>query len=510
MPPVESQPARRLVGNIRERPRRKTVFSDVGEGSELRPSTLWERIRRDSRSGSWGLFVSFLLHMVLLIAFALWIIQVQRHDDGDPLLIGWVQAPKAGGAASAPKRQPVRVPIDFGPGVIIDGPKKEPKTGPDDGDGKIQGPAVKPVDVTQALKNRPSKTGTEPVAGGSDDAKQAIRRSLDWLKRMQLSDGRWELHQGFPDAGSPTIKTDTGATGLALLALLGDGNTHRQGDFAEAVDRGLKWLREVQDPKTGDLHDMRYEEGRQPAVYSHAMATIALCESLALTGDDILREPAQKAVNYLLGSQHPELGGWKYRPIVREANGDLSVTGWALMALHTARMAGIDVPPADFERASAFLDTVQEENGARYKYEPAHPKTRVTAALTAEGLLCRQWLGWPRQHPAQVDGVEFILSGDFQPQWTGGKRNVYAWYYTAQTLHNRGGDEWRNWYLPTRDLLVKHQVKAGNAKVRGTWHPTNPPGLGEEYAEKAGRLYITVMCVLILETPYRHAPIYSE
>jgi hypothetical protein len=346
--------------------------------------------------------------------------------------------------------------------------------------------------------------------GVSDEGPQAIRRGLDWLKRTQLSDGRWELHQGYPDAGTSTIKTDTGATGLALLAFLGDGHTHRQGEFLDTVEKGLKWLRGVQDPKTGDLHDLRYEEGRQPAVYSHALATIALCEALALTADDELREPAQRAVNYLLSSQHPVNGGWKYRPIFRESNGDLSVTGWALMALHTARMAGIDVPQEDFEKASNFLDTVQERNGSRYKYEPLHPRERVTAALTAEGLLCRQWLGWPKDHPAQVEGIEFILSEAFQPQWTKGRRNVYAWYYTAQTLHNRGGDEWRKWYLRTRDILVQNQVKTGNAKVRGSWHPTQPTGMGEEYADKAGRLYITAMCLLLLETPTRHAPIYSD
>ena len=509
MSPVESQSVRRSGEEIRDRPRRKNLFPVLQDDSLWRPSTWWQRLRRDRRTGGWGLLVSAAVHGAILVAFALWLIEVHRYDDGDPLLVSWLRPAPAGGTTASPKRQPVRVAINLGPGVIIEGPKSEPKTGESDATGAARGPAVKPVDVSQTLKRRLPNTGKEPVVGGSDDAQQAIRRGLDWLKRVQLGDGRWELHQGYPDAGSPTIKTDTGATGLALLALLGDGHTPRQGEFADVVERGLNWLKEIQDPETGDLHDMRYEEGRQPAVYSHALATIAMCEALALTGDDDLREPAERAVQYLLASQHPDDGGWKYRPIFRESNGDLSVTGWALMALHTARMAGIDVPQADFEKASAFLDSVQEDGGARYKYEPLHPKERVTPALTAEGLLCRQWLGWPKDQPAQIEGVRYILSEPFLPEWSGGRRNVYAWYYTAQTLHNRGGDEWRNWYLPTRDLIVKHQAKSGSAKIRGTWHPTKPPGMGEEYGEKAGRLYVTAMCLLILETPTRHAPIYS-
>jgi hypothetical protein len=280
------------------------------------------------------------------------------------------------------------------------------------------------------------------------------------------------------------------------------------------VRKGLDWLVDTQDRSTGDLHDQRQEEGRQPAFYAHAMGTIVLCETLALTDDDRYRRAAQMAVDYLLSAQHPDFGGWKYRPISLRMVGDLSVTGWALMALHTARMAGLEVPPGDFERAAAFLDSVQVQDGARYKYEPLDPATRATAALTAEGLLCRQWLGWPKDHPPLKDGVLWLLDDEHRPEWSAGRRNVYGWYYTAQLLHNMGGDTWQSWYPPVRDLIVKHQVSGGSSKspndVRGSWHPTLPPGLGEEYGDKAGRLYVTALCLLILETPYRHRPIYEQ
>ncbi|MDZ4686961.1 MAG: hypothetical protein SH850_17945 [Planctomycetaceae bacterium] len=207
-------------------------------------------------------------------------------------------------------------------------------------------------------------------------------------------------------------------------------------------------------------------------------------------------------------------GGWKYRPISKMMVGDLSVTGWALMALHTARMAGLNVPPQEFERASAFLDSVAERGGARYKYEPHDPADRITVALTAEGLLCRQWLGWDRHHPPLTDGVTLLTADEHRPQWSPGRRNVYAWYYTAQVLHNLGGEPWEEWYAPTRDLVVKSQITSGSAKsptdIRGSWHPNQPPGAGEEYADKAGRLYVTALCLLILETPYRHRPVYGE
>lgn len=507
MPPVESQRVRSPVGIDRPRKKRQFDFPALGDGKRWSPVTWFERLRRDIRSGGWGLVISCLFHAALAVAFALWIFQLPRRDNGDPLIMSWLRPGPAGGAPAA--RQPVRIPIDLGPGAVID-PSKPTDSPPSDdsGAGQMSGPEVKPVDVTQSLKpRRSSEPGT--AVGGSDDAQQTIRRGLDWLKRMQLSDGRWEIHQGYPDAGSSTIKCDTGATGLAMLCFLGDGHTHQaRSEFAETMSRGLKWLKAMQDPDTGDLHDMRYEEGRESAIFSHALATMVLCESLALTGDESLRDAAQRAVNYLIFAQHPQDGGWKYRPILKEANGDMAVTGWALLALHTARMAGIEVALEDLQRTSGFLDSVQEKYGARYKFEPLNTAQYVTPPLTAEGILCRQCLGWPRDYPPQIDAVGYLLSSDFRPQWTAGKRNVYSWFFIAQVLHNRGGDEWRNWYLPTRDLIVKHQEK--NGKLRGSWHPTRPEGAREEYGEKAGRLYITAMCLLTLETPQRHAPIYAD
>jgi len=505
MAPVEPQSVRRAGA----KPRRRSVdWPVIVDPAPYVPANWFQRLRQDRRSGGWGLLCSVLVHAVVAVACGVWIVTLPIRDDGDPYLISWLRPGAIGGeGAAGPKRQPMRLPVDLGPGAEIEGPKSEPKS-MGDAPGLTTAPAVQPVEVGRALTPRRETTGTATKIAGSDDAKQAIRRGLDWLKRVQLSDGRWELHQGYPDPGFSTIKTDTGATGLALLAFLGDGHTHQQGEFADVIKRGLQWLKGIQDPATGDLHDMRYEQGREAAVFSHSLATIALCESLALTADETLREPARRAVNYLLMAQHPDQGGWKYRPIFLESNGDMAVTGWALMALHTARIAGIDVAIEDLQRSSGFLNSVQELNGARYKFEPLYPANYVTPALTAEGLLCRQWLGWPKDYPPQLDAVEYLLSETFRPQWSAGKRNIYGWYFTAQVLHNRGGDEWRIWYLPTRDLIVKHQMKTG--KLRGTWHPSQPEGVREEFAEKGGRLYMTAMCLLILETPQRFAPIYAE
>jgi hypothetical protein len=122
--------------------------------------------------------------------------------------------------------------------------------------------------------------------------------------------------------------------------------------------------------------------------------------------------------------------------------------------------------------------------------------------------LARQWLGWPRNLGPHKAGQAFLLSDEARPQWDNGHRNVYAWYYQAQVLHNLGGDQWRAWFADAQELLIKRQATAG--KDAGSWHPTRPAGNNHEFATQAGRLYVTVMCVLVLETPFRHAPLYED
>jgi hypothetical protein len=486
-------------------------FEPLKERLQIRP---WiEHLRRDMSTGGLGLVVSLVFHGILMIVLALILFTVRQAGDGDPLIASWL-TPGEKAANQGRKIQAIAIPINIGPSPVTLPVSKTPS---DSGDpDKSVKAGVAPVDVSQALQTRNPRTRSANLErlGGSPDAERAIKQGLLWLSRQQKSDGHWELHQGYPNPGFSAIRTDTGATALALLAFLGHGNTHQNGEFSEVVSKGLKWLLATQDPQTGDLHDLRQEEGRQGAFYAHAMATIVLCEALALTQDQEIHPAAERAVKYLLSAQHPDNGGWKYRPISKLMVGDLSVTGWALMALHTARMAGIDVPHDDFVRASSFLDSVQVRGLPRYKYEPTSPDSKGSPAMTAEALLCRQWLGWPKNFPEMVQGVKYVTGEEQSPSWSGGHRNVYAWYYTSQMLHNIGGDEWKKWNSAVRDAIVRNQMTGGSVKppmdVRGSWNPTSPPGDPFEESERGGRLYMTALCILILETPYRHQPIYAS
>lgn len=504
-------------------------------GLEVDPQeSLWrtltwqEQLRRVWFSLGTGIGLSIALHAVILIALGLWVYQLPRENVVDTYIADWFDASHMPVSNSKGRRKPVGLPVNINavPAVGGEGTAKTPPK--EIAPVATAGPGMKLANVGQgSLGNRGLGTGGPGSGtggggggkgleglGGTNDSQRAVKAGLAWLARQQTKEGKWELHRGYPDAAPSYMRTDTGATALSLLCFLGAGYTAEQGEYAANIKKGLQWIISQQDPDTGDLHDQRQEEGRAPAFYAHSMATMALCESIVLTGDESLREPAEKAVQYLLFAQHPDFGGWKYRPISKTMVGDMSVTGWALMALHSARMAGIEVSLTDFQRASAFIDSVQEHGGSRYKYEPTDPPETFSTALTAEGLLCRQWFGWPKDYPAMQDGVRYLLAPENVPEWTEGKRNLYGWYYTAQMLHNLGGEPWETWFPPVRDLIVKHQMTGGSTRgdqdVRGSWSPMLPEGTPREYAYRGGRLYITAFAILILETPYRNKPLYEE
>ena len=123
--------------------------------------------------------------------------------------------------------------------------------------------------------------------------------------------------------------------------------------------------------------------------------------------------------------------------------------------------------------------------------------------MTAEALLSRQLLGWPRDFPPLIKGVGQI-SAHLQES---GDRNIYYWYYATQLLHNMKGDKWERWNLKIREGLISMQVKDGTC-AQGSWDPFQPqPDL---WGRTAGRLYLTSLSILTLEVYYRYLPLYRS
>ncbi|MCS7306379.1 MAG: hypothetical protein NZ602_14885 [Thermoguttaceae bacterium] len=309
----------------------------------------------------------------------------------------------------------------------------------------------------------------------------------------------------------PGVKqSDSAATGLALLAFLGAGYTHQEGPYRAEVQRGLTWLLANQKPD-GDLWG--YTQGSATTwLYSHAIAAIALCEAYGMTKEERLRGPAERAIQFIVASQHPTRGGWRYQP--RE-DSDTSVSGWMLMALKSAQMAGLQVPQPSLDLVSRWLDLAKAPggDGSRYVYNPFSQETASefwfhrtpTASMTAEALLMRMYLGWNREHPLLQRGADFLQANPPEPGSVDRPtRDAYYWYYASQVMFQMAGKYWENWNGKLRPYLESSQIQEG--PLAGSWDPVRP--VPDRFAHEGGRLYVTALHLLILEVYYRHLPLF--
>src|SRR5262245_15059464 len=230
--------------------------------------------------------------------------------------------------------------------------------------------------------------------GGTAASEEAVANGLRWLALHQGPGGGWSLDNFHLHArtklddnrftperlAGPGMKNDTAGTAFGLLPFLASGYTHRstrkdQAVYKKTVQAGLNFL----------LTQQQRDGGFSGGMYAHALATIAICEAYALTGDPALRTRAQRAIDYIVNAQDPAGGGWRYQP---RQSGDTSVTGVHLAALQAGKLAGLTVPANTWNRAAKFLDSVKAPDGGYGYTTPGS-----TPATTAIGMLGRVQMG---------------------------------------------------------------------------------------------------------------------
>jgi len=362
--------------------------------------------------------------------------------------------------------------------------------------------------------------------GGNERSEAAVAKGLRWLALHQAEDGHWGLHDfnkygrdkplpngnRLPNGSNVdpqcSRKNDIAGTAFGLLPFLGAGITQEppkkatKEDYTKGVKLALAYL-------TGKQGKDGYYGGD---MYAHCIATIAMCEAHGMTSAPDLKVSAQKAVDYILNAQH-EAGGWRYGP---KSPGDTSVTGWALMALKSAQMAGLKLPSENLKAVESYLNSCQKEKG-QYGYMPG---SGPTPTMTAAAMLCRLYLGTGPSNTALQQGADFLLqpgdAGNPAPYYPGKTKNMYYEYYATQVMHHMGGDYWDRWNLGPdkkgpggiRDsLIAKQEFDVKDEKRRyyeGSWAKDG------DFQNDGGRVMATSLSLLCLEVYYRHLPLYRR
>ncbi len=332
--------------------------------------------------------------------------------------------------------------------------------------------------------------------GGTRGSESAVRSSLRWLARHQELDGRWDCRKygGTRDAA----QGDPAVTGMALLAFLGAGYTENHGRFKDNVKRGVEWL----------IHNQKENGQWGQRNYEHGICLMAIAESVGMGGSSATRESALRGIDYCLSQQNPS-GCWNYtRSATRD---DLSVTGWNIMGLKSALVAGLKPQRirSAFRKCGAFFDkqkettgdTASDTNGMAW-YTPQRNRGgngQKGDACVAIAMLCRQFMGWKKNNmwlQAAADNQTAKI-----PNW--GNRNVYRIYYASLTLFQMGDPHFKKWNQPVRDMIIENQ-RAGDPSIDGSWD------YDSKYCTHGGRVMSTALLCLCLEVYYRYKEIYRS
>ncbi len=367
--------------------------------------------------------------------------------------------------------------------------------------------------------------------GAGTPFNKAVDDALDWLKNHQNADGFWSC-AGFASQcgkqgndtrcdGPGSEQFDTGVTALALLAFLGHGDTHKSGTYRTTVRNGLKYLVDVQqaDGNFGDEAVFQY-------TYDHIIATLAMVEAYALTRDNLFRKPAAKGLEYMYTIRNKD-GAWRYSkhsPEMITRPNDMSVTGWAIMVMTSAKDCGLPLDKLALEDAFLFLEDMTDpvtgvtgyfDRGTQPPRLPGLEATwpnELTESMTAVGVLCRIFGDPELKRPGNVDlvnrGIDILTR--LPPLWANdapGRRDFYYWYYGTYALYQcntpalpKGKQAWKSWEDTLLPNIAEHQHRDGERK--GSWDPQHDPWGGE-----GGRVYSTAILCLTMEVYYRYATV---
>lgn len=335
--------------------------------------------------------------------------------------------------------------------------------------------------------------------GGNARSEAAVDRALDWLAAHQAANGSWSFaHSGsrskdkYPNPGTLDDARNA-ATAMALLPFLAAGHGPKQGQHRAGVNKGLALLksRMALAAKTSGVPSL-YEPqaGQMP---SHALATIALCEAYALSGDARTRGAAEAALTVIFLSQNSD-GGWSSRPSPPEPAAGLSgmyPTGWNVAALKTAQWAGLKVPHKTLHEAGRYIDNLRSGSG----YQRSEKSANTDPTATAVAMLARCYLGRSPRHKHSVAYAAAL--GKSGPATSG---QLYLNYHNAHLMRESGHPAWEKWNATLRDHLLATQQTQGD--LAGSWFLSDTGWS----TNAGGRLFCTAMATLILEVYYRYPP----
>ncbi len=309
---------------------------------------------------------------------------------------------------------------------------------------------------------------------------EAIQKGLAYLIKEQNEDGSF---------GSGRFGKNIAVTAVACIALMGDGNLPGRGPYAKNVEAGLEFVL-----KSSTETGLLAADSTNGPMYGHGFAALFLGEIYGMTqggGETAysarVHEALVKACRLIEQSQNPD-GGWRYNPVPYDA--DVSVTICQIMALRSARNAGIEVPKEVVDKAVEYVRQCQNPDGGfRYQLNQGFSAWPRSAA----GVASLYYAGIYRDD-ALDKGVEYLTTTALPGATSAPSAHYfYGHYYAVQAMFLAGGKHWAAWWPAIRKELLDRQ------DPEGSWPD-----------QSVGPAYGTAMSLIVLQMPKRLLPIFQK
>jgi hypothetical protein len=329
---------------------------------------------------------------------------------------------------------------------------------------------------------------------------RAVDSALAFLARSQTANPAKD--GSFSDWNGGT----NGVVGLVGMSFLAHGYRPGAPPYGETINSTIDYI-------LSTSADNGYLGVRGGKMYSHGIATLYLSEVSGMVDprrQKRIDKVLPRALKVILDAQsRNQKGAWRYEPTSIDA--DVSVTGWNLMALRSARLNGAPVPKAAIDRAIGFIDSCRSRNlrlvdGARasddggyWYHAPQYYSRRnywiggpSTPARTGGALLCRELSGRHDDATNRKAG-DFILRHVKAHGFIKDGFHAYATYYCSQGMFQLGGHYWEKF----GEAMYKHLL--AKQQDNGAW-----------FFKGRGEVYPTAMYTLALSVGYRQLPIYQR
>jgi hypothetical protein len=289
---------------------------------------------------------------------------------------------------------------------------------------------------------------------------------------------------------SPEVST----TSLALLAFLGAGYSHLSKDtyqgicFGDVVKRALKYLMKQQDA-SGLIGSEKDAGGR----LVHLHAALALSEAYGLTGSNILKGPAQLAIDAAVAMQ-TKGSGWSAGG---NAPVDTITTTWGAMVLKSAELSDLTYPRTATEGASAWFASVFDESGRAGLFKQGDWSSRKSArdTSTAAAMLAVILLEKKKSDPRLAKAAQ-ILIADVPEAKSFDADYTYFGSLALFQFDGPSGSSWRTWNEPMKKTVLSTQAMKRGGCAHGSW-------------SGASRTAATATNALTLEVYYRYANVFG-